>query len=484
MFLFTFFRRIIFKTWNYIIVCLISASLTILTYRFSTQSNRFNLLFSFTNLYPNFSNIFTCDVYDAINKSFSSYFRFCKGRNELKPNEGECSDLFGFSSTLVESLETLALMKDHTLFRKAKQYLQSNNYFSTLELVDRHEFWSRVIGSFIGTYIITHDTFFLKQATFLADETIKIETLNNNNYPAFINFKDSTVKHRPFQNGTALSDILVGLPEISALYLLTKKEKYNERANFLVDSVPPPPLRGVHYHFYDMKTKKPNSPLYFQPNFQETNDETYPSLTFEEIDGNTVGFYINLALDIKLRGNKKATLLLEHSSKHLNGSLGKDFYIIWPLLETIDLISDYHFFHLGEKEVEIRDTAYEAYEGPQFKIFQWTSLNQSSNTLYNFQFSGTIPRLWLKKASIFESEGLRKKLKKLFAFSLGHCKYGYGFSSFKRTNDGIYLYSDIQNSEFLSEWMKAALLLANRDDDLVKKMIINDRGHILAISKG
>jgi hypothetical protein len=174
---------------------------------------------------PNLTDPFILLLRNATTFALTSYLNHCLGSDEVNPLDGSCSETYGFQATLLESIETLRLLRLDSLFNHTLSILKSNFSCERLGFVNRYELWSRAIGSLIGSYFLTGDHFFIDSAekcaslALVPDRAFKFKS-------AFVNLKTGNVKRRIWQNGTSLREIGTGLPELLSLYEITSNRTY------------------------------------------------------------------------------------------------------------------------------------------------------------------------------------------------------------------------------------------------------------------
>jgi hypothetical protein len=164
---------------------------------------------------------FTQSLSAAFEKGLTTHFTHCRASDATRPGTGECIDEFGFSATILESLQTSVLLDHGRLFSHSRDFLKTSFNCSRLGFVNRHEFWSRGIGSLVGTFLMTGDQFFLSKAEQCADRLLRFTR------PwSLVHLADLTGKDRGFEDGPSPSDLTAGLPELLALAKITGNRTY------------------------------------------------------------------------------------------------------------------------------------------------------------------------------------------------------------------------------------------------------------------
>jgi hypothetical protein len=187
-------------------------------------------------------------VKDAIRSSFEAYVKTCGTKDELRLNPISCLSTYGFRATLVEALEALILFEENQAL-ESMQKLIHKLYCDGLGVVSRRDLWERVVASFIGSYLITYHDKYLEAAQKCADIILEIDAKSALPYP-LLNVRKRTGYERPWENGTIISDIFAGAPELVALYRITKEDRYGKAVDKLAGKL------ADEYVFYNSSTGK------------------------------------------------------------------------------------------------------------------------------------------------------------------------------------------------------------------------------------
>jgi hypothetical protein len=165
-------------------------------------------------------------IKEAVKSAFTSYISNCQGADEVRLEPPGCLSTFGFQATLVESLESLILFDSISVVKLAKVAI-TKDFCAGLGTVSRRDVWERVVGSFIASFLLSHDSIYLDAARGCADRILAID--GKSHFPfALINLKNKVGMERLWENGTTMADIFAGSPELSALYSITKEASYGE----------------------------------------------------------------------------------------------------------------------------------------------------------------------------------------------------------------------------------------------------------------
>ena len=162
-------------------------------------------------------------VQRALIEAFTKYLP-CGHTDELRPITGECLGTFGFRATLVESLESLILFGDEERVTLVKKRL-GNKFCDTIGVSNRQELWERVVASFLGGYLLTNQRYFLEEARYCARKIARIDSQASLPY-RMIDMKAEVGVARSWENGTTLIDVIAGIPEMAALYVIDNDPLY------------------------------------------------------------------------------------------------------------------------------------------------------------------------------------------------------------------------------------------------------------------
>jgi hypothetical protein len=213
---------------------------------------------------------FAAAVSGATSHAFTQYFSRCSHHDSLL-SDGTCYSPFGSRASLFESLETLYLLNLRTEFRQAREAVAALSV-GDFGWVNRHEFWGRVIGSLIGTFLLTGDELFIEKAIHFAEPLLSFQSVP---FPTFVCMNCDEPSGNSSGFGTCLADCAAGLPEIASLCSLTKNKKYLSAFQFMLSQLPRP-VSGTYFDFY------------------RTN--RVPAGRHHHMNGHQVGFFVNVGL--------------------------------------------------------------------------------------------------------------------------------------------------------------------------------------------
>jgi hypothetical protein len=356
-------------------------------------------------------------------------------------NTGSCLDSWSIRATLFESLETLFLFGLKQEFRRAKQEISSISV-TDFGWVNRHDFWTRVIGSLIGTYLLSGDSFFLQKAVEYSEPLLHFFEIP---YPVFLDLHCPKLATKSPGIGTSLSDCAAGFPELAALANLTGNHKYLDVLDAMTENLPRP-IANIYRDFYHAKRLSAG--------------------TDEHITGQRIPFFANIGLAKMLTGRSEYESVLSNLVIY---SLGEEnISALIPLLLIYPELPRIPFF--AETPVRTLTDAMDKYyfEPPEFipTVTVMRSLEQD----------GLIPLLCWRN----NGPGSAGKWESALMEMLGEVPPG-GIPSGKRTTSERRALPDgILHSEFFALWMKAAALIGSNDVRL-RQAVFNEAGHFLAL---
>lgn len=350
----------------------------------------------------------------ALSYSFNNYYVSCKDFDEIKPISGECTNINGFSATIIESLESLYLLGLKKEYKNAVKYLLNND--KPIGKVNRRDFFTKYIGSLIGASLLTGDESLLSLANKYALKIIKIDSTNK--LPkAFINFHSMKSSEHVWENGTSIADIVAGIPEMLALYKLTKEKKYVHHVESILKVI-----KDKSYIFYNSSSGQNQSDVHIQSNLFDD----YSSIL-------SLGYSI-----------------------HPMGILSE------VLKNPIDLTKKNKGLRKYD-EIKPKDNQ---------RPYQFDK-NITQNA-FNFKSA------FLRKL-FNDSKENDQEMESLINESLFVLNAQYGYHSIISSSSGRVFNEDRQPSSFISEWISlGGHLVRNYSLESRKKLIFNERGHLLS----
>ena len=409
---------------------------------------------------PNLTNAndkYTKMIINTFSTAFQEHIKHCPFNDELRPITMKCLDSYGFYATIIESFETSYFMHLNTS-DYIKEFLQKNFDCSKLEWVSRREFWSRVVGSLIGSYIVSGDDFFLNHAEKCAGLAIQIEKLKK--YPlSYINPKIHSFKERVKCDRIMLNEFSYGIPELFSLYTITSKTKYIKHALRFVKKISTSQLKNDSISIF-MSISCGTS-----------------SYTLQNIDVTSINFFRNIGIANSVLQHNKLSQILNFAEKHIANHIKVKNYSFtyYPLFD----IPDYFNTKSIIKKKEFSFLFQFAKNETNLKFFQ----NETNFESHEFIFDATFQRLLIRLLSMtnssFEKTQIKNFAASIFQQSINKFKIGNGFSGFIRQTDGKFTINNIQHTNLFGQWLKCAILLDDSYDEMIKALVFNERGHIL-----
>lgn len=369
-------------------------------------------------------------------KSFDTYASKCMNSDGINLLNFQCTKDFGFSATLLESLEVLYLLGLNDQYNRAHMYLKTQFRCSKLEWINRREFWTRGIGSLIGAYTLSHDDLFLTRA----DECFTEINRFGNNFAPYLNIKTGESRSRKLSNTIYLSDYSVGIPEMIALFKFTKNEKYMQAIKTRSSKFPN--LYPSYFNEYD---RYGNEPINYDDSLTNKN----------------IPFIYEIILANKLYSYRKFASIIE------NLTLTSSFYIddlsISQILEIDDLKEDFI-----NNSKEYLNNIMNAYE-PPFDILR----SGKPNDMTPFSFDSPGLRSMYKR-------GFASKVRDAVSGIISNCFTGIGISSIGKTSQNRPHPFERQPSSFFGELALIGAIAATKTPNF-NKALFNSRGHILRL---
>jgi hypothetical protein len=270
--------------------------------------------------------------------------------------------------------------------------------------------------------------------------------------PSYINLCEKKTRMYLWENGTALIDIVAGLPEFLTLSKLDKNELHSIGYLTIINHLPPFPQNGTFYSYYDILKR-------------------IPTTSFQEMNGFSVGFINALHIAQKVRPMKLVEALLAASVSNISlktddNTLIHAFFPLWNVFEYCEA------HNISVKSNESEDFRAEVIE----RNFRMTDGFISAGFAPAFKFEASLLRT--------KAVGSIDAVKTIISEGLKGWARGRGFSGLVRTSTGGYGADDVQHSNFFGDWMNTAAWIAAGRADLLRTAVFNERGHLLDSKQG
>lgn len=386
---------------------------------------------------------------------FSSFIKNCPESDEIRPITNQCLQNFGFQSTVFESLEPLYILNLAKSFNVAKEivlkyFKKSEGHrivFKNSNLI-RSELYDRAVASLIGIFLISQDQSFLSAAKQLVSSIMQVDSKSYFPY-SIINLEKQQGFERDWENGTSISDIVSGLPEILSLYKITKEDKY---LNFVTDLLE--------------KLRKSNSQLNGHEMFAFYNSE----------DGqNRTSYFFN---------ERNANYFREFYE-----SLLRSYYLI-DLKEIKDIIPSSILSGKNTNDVFFDSNHFSYYinsSAPKNDVSP--SLQAQFND--KFEFDATFVRNNLRKISYLFLNNQKDESKNEFENKINEyvinlldetenkCKSLFGYSGLSYSSNKKQRQNNIQHSSFFGNWINTLSYALEFNITFWNRALFSTRGHLL-----
>lgn len=166
-------------------------------------------------------------VSKAFDKSWQTYTEFGYGHDEVLPLTHEPEDPFnGWAVTLVDSLDTLFLMKRKQEFQKAVKFISSMNFKQSFrEDIPLFENVIRVLAGLMSGYELSEEAILLQSAKDLAELLMEAFDTPNHMPLLYYQWKDE-IQNKFAAKDASLAEVGSLSLEFSRLTQLTKDNKY------------------------------------------------------------------------------------------------------------------------------------------------------------------------------------------------------------------------------------------------------------------
>lgn len=111
-------------------------------------------------------------VIKAFQHAWKGYKQFAWGHDHLKPISEGYHDWFGLGLTIVDSLDTMYIMRLQEEYKEARNWVERHLNFDVNRDVNLFEVTIRILGGLLSIYHFTKDDMYLKKATDLADRLL------------------------------------------------------------------------------------------------------------------------------------------------------------------------------------------------------------------------------------------------------------------------------------------------------------------------
>ena len=176
-------------------------------------------------------------IREAMNRTWNAYLKYANGKDEFLPLKKEgLNKNGGIATMLINSLDTLWLMKLHQEFNDAKEWVRNNLFNHAVGVVSVYETTLRNLGGLLSAYDLTSDKIFLSKADELGSRLIK--TFDS---PSGLPYAQTTLNTgRSFNVASLQGNVLlaeIGSIQLEFRYLAkaVNKQIYAKKANKVFD---------------------------------------------------------------------------------------------------------------------------------------------------------------------------------------------------------------------------------------------------------
>ncbi|EAX92326.1 hypothetical protein TVAG_200620 [Trichomonas vaginalis G3] len=384
--------------------------------------------------------------------AFDYYYKNCKSSDEIQPKYRTCTNNYGFSSSLIESLSPLYLLGLQEQYELAKKYVFENFNCENMGWVNTHEFWSRGIGSLIEAFHITKEKDYLKLAKSCALSAISISSVSN---PTdFMNFATKETKTNNWTNGVILSDIFAGVPELLAIGTLLKdQELISEATSALIIAS--------------------NFKSYLPAAFNI--DEKRISITASKANGFNLGILHNMLIILSIYNEFGIEEAIQQLATNIILPPDYAYEEYYRLLDMQQMASELVLADEitgAENLSKIVNTMFLKYPYEGYKLTE-------KNRRYSFSYNSSPLRDMISKASKSASKSTMDEIAKMInsVVNYGSMAKGVVGTTFTRKNVGQK--GKNMPSNYFGQWSLAAGLLFNNYQSIIEKGIFNDCGHLI-----
>lgn len=404
----------------------------------------------------------------VMQKSWNAYKKDAWGYDFLGPQSHSGKDMHGLGYTIVDSLDTLLLMKMYKEFDEATKWI--NNSFSLNTQVSFFEAVIRCLGGLLSVYEQTHEELFLNNAIKLGDRLLLAFMTPTGLPKSMIDLKTGRGTDHPWApNISLLADAGSVQLEFLALSIHSGNYTYWEYAarslKVLMKFGPIPPTQIRNDYLF------PASESFSFDSFGDSYFEYLIKL--ELYSPNNVSFLKQEFLESIMEARKRLTFTSILTKKEYFASISSSLYqhsishLLFFLPGSLFLASQHYPLYSNEFSIlgkSLLNTA--------VWLYKQTPTHIGGETVQFVQFSPGY--YWTEDTyklrpelieSLFYSWRINKDYNarivawKIFEGIKKYCSVDDGFSQVSDTNTNTVIYGDIQESFFLSETLKYLYLM-------------------------
>ena len=382
--------------------------------------------------------------------TFELYYNKCLNYDEVLFTTNNCSKRFGFSSSLFESIEALYLFQLKKEYKEAHDFVESFACTS-LENVNRYEFWDRFIPSLIGSFLITKDKLYLEKASQCAKIAITIDT-EMDDIPHFYNFYKEIGKRNEFPSIHLPNEQTVDIPAILSLYKYTKDKEFLTRAeNILIN--------------LDSTDKDPRA----------ISKQLIGNEVKGDADGASISSLYHMVTAMNFLNNYYlySELVLNMFFDYMKEDI-QDVVMLSPMLEICNYADKIHFIY-QYSPANLYNIVEQAY---LTQYFSFSSLYFGPRMGFHFETSGLrgILRSAVKSKNTKDIRLIVNSL--IMGLNQTHTLNGYSSQTY--TNTRRREFTNIQDSSLFGEWLNLGAFIYSGKYKKIEKYIFNERGHIIS----
>jgi len=181
-------------------------------------------------------------IRESMRVCWKRYKECAWGMDQLYPDTCKGSRWFGLGTTIIDSLDTLFLMRLQEELAEAAQFIANIDYKHGANNVNIFEITIRVLGAFLTMFSLTKQQVYLNKAVELGDLMIDSGAFSTASGVPLSDIDLSTGKaHRPTCSGcskhSSLSEVTTIQLEFNELTRLTKDPKYKAASDKAMDTI-------------------------------------------------------------------------------------------------------------------------------------------------------------------------------------------------------------------------------------------------------
>lgn len=170
-------------------------------------------------------------VVEAFKHAWKGYKEHSWGQDELRPISKTSSSWFNLGLTIVDSLDTIYIMKLEEEFQEAKDWVKNSLNLDSDRFNNLFEITIRILGGLLSAYHLSGDQVFLEKAYDLGNRTLPAFNTKSSIPLSDINLMRRLAKSPTWTTDSSVSEVATLQIEFKDLAHLTGDNRFKEVAD-------------------------------------------------------------------------------------------------------------------------------------------------------------------------------------------------------------------------------------------------------------